>query len=1734
MTPSVVSMDLVLFRDAIEHVAKIIRVIRQPLGNMLCVGIGGSGRQSLTRLASYICEFTVFQIEVTRNYREQEFHDDIKKLYWIAGVENKPTVFLFNDTQVVYETFLEDINNMLSSGQVPNLYKSDEISEIQDNITADMKKAGIDETPEQAFKFFIERVRANLHIVLCMSPVGEAFRNRLRQYPAFISSTTIDWFTEWPADALQEVAAKALLEIEVGKHGDKSEDEIRTSLADVFCTIHRSVSDASKKMLLELNRHNYVTATNYLELVSGYKSLLAEKRKEIGDQVKKLRNGLFKIDDTSAKVEAMEEELKIKTVQVEEIKAECKTFLDSLVQKKAQATEQEKSVTATKEKIGAEEAKCKTMAASAQKDLDEAIPALEEAMKALQSLNKSDIGEIKAYAKPPPLVETVLCAVMVLLGHEANWGEAKRTLTDPNFLKRLMEFKKDNMTDKTLKKIGNYCNMSDFQPDIVGGISIAAKSLCKWVRAMEVYGRIFRVVQPKRDRLNAAQATLAEKQKLLADAIGKLEKVQATMAQLQKDFQEKQAQQAELNRQAEEMRIKLERAGKLTSGLAGEKVRWQKTAEDLEVQMGYLVGDCLIAAAFLSYTGPFLSNYRDDMVQTIWFEKIKELDIPCNPNFKFAEFLADATTVRDWNLQGLPNDQFSTENGVIVTRGNRWPLMIDPQGQAIKWIRNKEEKHGLKIIDLQQSDYMRTLENAIQFGSPVLLQNVAEELDPSLAPILAKAFTKVGGRLMMRLGDKEIEFNTDFRFYITTKLNNPHYAPEISTKASIVNFAVKEQGLESQLLGTVVRKEKPILEEKKDKLVIDIASNKNKIQALENEILRLLNEAKGSLLDDEQLVNTLQESKKTSAEVTEQLTNAETTEAEIDAAREGYRPAAKRASVLFFVLNDLATINSMYQFSLDAYIDLFNLSLDKAKRSAKLDDRIQYINDYHTYATYRYTCRGLFEKHKLLFAFQMCAKILQAANKLNVEEYAFFLKGGVVLDREGQMDNPCPRWLSAESWDNITELDKLPNFHGIMASFEQNPKDWEVWFTSPEPEIAQFPGEWENNCNEIQRMVLIRSLRPDRVSFCASTFITNNLGSKFVEPPVLDMTQVFEDSSAKTPLIFVLSPGVDPTNGLIDLAQRHGMEKKFTSLSLGQGQSPIATRMIKEGVEEGHWVYLANCHLSLSWMPRLDKLIENLQNTSHTHPDFRLWLSSSPTPEFPIAILQSGIKMTTEPPKGIKANMKRLYQKIEVAQFERCSDKNRYKKLLYALSFFHSILLERKKFLQLGWNIDYGFNDSDFDVSENLLELYLDVNSNTPWEALKFLIAGVNYGGHVTDDWDRRLLLTYINGLFVEDAVNTNFFKLSSRPNTYFIPKEGTLDSFRENIENLPNVDHPEAFGQHPNADIASQIADTKTLFKFVKKLLKKFLTHINIFDKFVLFDTLLGLQPKTVSGEGEKSTEEIVLELASDVLKKIPAPIDLENTRKNLGTESNPLNVVLLQEIERYNALLIKISKSLIDLDAAIQGFSVMTTDLEEIFQCIYDGRVPDVWSQVYKSKKPLGSWTRDLISRIAQFSEWAVTTHPPILFNLGYFTFPTGFLTAVLQVSARKNGVAIDTLSWEFAIINQSENHIKESPAEGVYVKGMFLEGAAFDARNGCLIEPKPMQLTFNMPVISFKPSEQKKKQSKLVYNCPVYYYPNRSSSFIVTVDLKTAANTKDAAIRPAEHWVKRGTALVLSLEN
>eukprot|EP01018_Ginkgo_biloba_P018808 Gb_18325 [translate_table: standard] len=209
-------MKLVFFKDAIEHISRIARILRQPRGNAMLVGVGGSGKQSLTKFACFISNYRCFQIELKKGYSITDFREDLKKLYDIAGVKGAPVTFLFTDTQITNEGFVEDINNLLNSGEVPGLFTPDEKDRIAAGMREYVNKLGLPETKDVMYSSLINRVRDNLHVVLCMSPIGDAFRARCRQFPSLINCCTIDWFNEWPEEALLSVSNHFLSSVDIG------------------------------------------------------------------------------------------------------------------------------------------------------------------------------------------------------------------------------------------------------------------------------------------------------------------------------------------------------------------------------------------------------------------------------------------------------------------------------------------------------------------------------------------------------------------------------------------------------------------------------------------------------------------------------------------------------------------------------------------------------------------------------------------------------------------------------------------------------------------------------------------------------------------------------------------------------------------------------------------------------------------------------------------------------------------------------------------------------------------------------------------------------------------------------------------------------------------------------------------------------------------------------------------------------------------------------------------------------------------------------------------------------------------------------------------------------------------------------------------------------------------------------------------------------------------------------
>ncbi|KAH0630137.1 hypothetical protein JD844_012805 [Phrynosoma platyrhinos] len=1068
-------VDLCLDEYVLEHLSRICRVLKQSGGNALLVGMGGSGRQSMTRLATSMAKMNIFQPEISKSYGMNEWREDVKTLFRSAGVKGLKTVFLITDTQIKEEGFLEDVDSVLNTGEVPNLFAADEKQEVMEGVRAVAQAGNKNEElgPLALFAFFVNRCKDNLHVVVAFSPIGDAFRNRLRQFPSLINCCTIDWFQPWPEDALERVAIKFLEKLE----------------------------------LTEYERQEVV------------------------------------IEKESAEVEA-----KSRTVKVDEELATEKTA-------EAQALKNE----------------CES-------DLAEAIPALEAALSALDTL-KANITIVKSMKNPPSGVKLVMAAICVMKDIKPEkvadpsgiggkildyWGPSKKLLGDMNFLRDLKEYDKDNIPVTVMQKIrAEYLTNPEFDPPKVAKASSAAEGLCKWIMAMEVYDRVAKVVAPKKARLAEAQQSLAQTIALLNQKRDELKAVEDRLEALQQTFAEKTEEKARLEFQVDLCAKKLERAEKLIGGLGGEKSRWSNAANDLQNTYDNLTGDVLVSAGVIAYLGAFTAGFRQECSQD-WSKLCKDKNIPCSETFSLSKTLGDPIKIRAWNIAGLPTDQFSIDNGVIVNNSRRWPLMIDPQGQANKWIKNSEKENRLSVIKFTDTDYMRTLENCIQFGTPLLLENVGEEIDPSLEPLLLRQTFKQGGMDCIRLGETIIEYSFDFKFYITTKLRNPHYMPELATKVSLLNFMITPEGLEDQLL----------------------AANKKQLKDIENKILETLQSSEGNILEDESAIMILDSAKLMSNEITKKQQIAEKTEIQIAQSREGYRPIAKHSSVLFFSIADLANIDPMYQYSL------------ACNRSKILEKRLRYLNDHFTYNLYCNVCRSLFEKDKLLFSFLLCCNLLMAKKEIEHQEFMFLLTGGVGL--KSKFKNPDPSWLQDKSWDEICRASDMPAFKGLRSHVAAQLNDWRKIYDSKEPQNVTLPRPWNTSLNEIKKMIILRCLRPDKISPAITTFVTDKLGKKFVEPPPFDLTKSYLDSNSTIPLIFVLSPGADPMASLLKFANDKNMiGNKFQSISLGQGQGPIAAKMIREGMEEGTW--------------------------------------------FPVTILQNGVKMTNEPPTGLRLNLLQSY-----------------------------------------------------------------------------------------------------------------------------------------------------------------------------------------------------------------------------------------------------------------------------------------------------------------------------------------------------------------------------------------------------------------------------------------------------------------------------------------------------------
>ena len=608
---------------------------------------------------------------------------------------------------------------------------------------------------------------------------------------------------------------------------------------------------------------------------------------------------------------------------------------------------------------------------------------------------------------------------------------------------------------------------------------------------------------------------------------------------------------------------------------------------------------------------------------------------------------------------------------------------------------------------------------------------------------------------------------------------------------------------------------------------------------------------------------------------------------------------------------------------------------------------------------------------------------------------------------------------------------------------------------------------------------------------------------------------------------------------LTKLAEEMGFGNKLLAISLGQGQGPIAERAIQDAGDKGTWVCLQNCHLCISWMPTLEKICEEFSEDT-LHANFRLWLTSEPSPSFPAFVLQNGVKMTNEPPKGMRANLLGSFNSFDEAWFNSSLQQREFKKMLFGLCFFHAAVRERRKFGPLGWNVSYVFSPPDLRISMDQLRIFLDdlrPGDPIPYAALAYLVGECNYGGRVTDDKDRRASMNILDDYYTPQILDDDYkFSVSG---TYYAPNgDGNLESFREYVRSLPYNEGPEVFGLHDNANISCALSETN-----------------------LLLDTALSLQPRSAGGAG-KSWAETLEELAKDIAHRMPEEFDIEKALILFPVRyDESMNTVLTQELIRFNRLIEVVASTLKEIQKAIKGLVVLSAELEAMGNSMVIGKVslptiiinnnhvftlsylvastllilsfsylfflsshlnqvPLLWSVVaYPSLKPLGSWTTDLLDRLTFLGDWMNSGSSPVIYWVSGFFFTQAFITGTLQNFARKNSIPIDKAGFDFRVLTPNEMKIArggEKPEDGAFIRGLFMEGARWDPIEHVIAESNPRELFIEMPLMHLSPKGKNEipvvegipeqytgsiNGTAHVYNCPLYKTSVRQGVLLTT---------------------------------
>ncbi|KAF2709100.1 hypothetical protein K504DRAFT_456000 [Pleomassaria siparia CBS 279.74] len=1405
-----VDVPLILFNDVLEHVLRIDRVFRQPQGHLILIGVSGSGKTTLSRFVAWMNGLKVYQIKVHGKYSGEDFDEDLRNVLRRCGCKGEKICFIMDEANVLDSGFLERMNTLLANAEVPGLFEGDEYASLMTAIKEGAQRQGtILDSQEELYKWFTEQIVKNLHVVFTMNPPEEGLSSKAATSPALFNRCVLNWFGDWSDQALYQVGSELTQSLDLNRPEYNAPDTMqvayrglntppshRESVVNAMVYIHYSLHNFNVRLQKQQNKKTYLTPRHFLDFVAQYVKLYTEKREDLEEQQRHLNVGLEKLHETVDKVSELRISLAQKKTQLETKNAEANRKLQQMIADQQEAEQKKAGSLQMQIKLAKDEEEIESRKKVVKHDLDRAEPAVLEAQKSVQNIKRQHLTEVRSMQNPPSGVKLALEAVCTLLGHKPDsWKTIVSIVRRDDFIASIVTFDNERqMTAGHRRKMQNeYLSKEDFTFEKVNRASKACGPLVQWVVAQVEFSEILNRVGPLRNevaQLEAdAQATKDSARetedliKTLEDSINRYKNEYAAL------ISETQAIKSEMST----VEFKVNRSERLLDSLSSERVRWKESSTGFIDQIKTIVGDSLVAAAFIAYGGYYDQQYRKTMTED-WLHHLSLSGISFRPLNPVTEFLSTADERLNWQHNSLPVDDLCTENAIILKRFNRYPLIIDPSGRTVEFLQNENKDRRLTVTSFLDDSFTKQLESSLRFGNPILIQD-AEYLDPILNHVLNKEYQKTGGRVLIQLGKQEIDFSPSFKLYLSTRDPSANFAPDICSRTTFVNFTVTQSSLQTQTLNEVLKSERPDVDKRRSNLIKMQGEFSVHLRKLEKSLLQALNESRGNILDDDRVIETLETLKKEAAEISVQVSETAGVMTEVNAITKEYTVVARSCSAIFAVLEQLHHLNHFYQFSLQYFTQIFEAVLQKVRNSSTTGHaaRIDHILTDLFVDTYRNTSLSMLQKDRVTFAMLLVQAAPYKMDKGLID---------VLLDKD--LEGVDVSTYPDRKDEAMARAAKLPVFKTELEKLDVGV--WDAFLTE---EVAErhVPQAWPAELNKfdqlLRSLILIKLFRIDRFVPAVEQFVTEVFGKGLLDASG-DLGDIVKQVTAVTPVALSSSPGFDASYKVDNLVEIEHVT--CTNIAMGSNEgAATADKAISNAATTGNWVLVKNVHLAPQWLQSLEKRLEALK----PNPDFRLFLSMESSPKIPVNLLRASRVLSYEQPAGIRANMKDSLSSLAKKATKQPVEKAR---VYLLLSFLHAVVQERLRYApSLGWKGFWEFNDSDYECCSFIIDAWIDSvalgRTNIrpdaiPWEMMRTLVTEM-YGGKIDDESDFRALAALVESFLTPAAFEDHFqiVKGSEYSKALELPSTTGWKDFMGWVNALPEREPPTYLGLPANAE---------------------------------------------------------------------------------------------------------------------------------------------------------------------------------------------------------------------------------------------------------------------------------------------------------------------------------------------